>query len=325
MYIYSRNAWVMDYTKLKSDFKDILELTLTLNTEKTCLEYLEYWRWKGNIVCPNCKHDKAYKFSDGVRYKCAKCRKQFTAKVGTIFQSSKISLPKWFVAMFLLNGAKKGISSYQLARDLGVTQDTAWFMMHRIRAAYKQKLVDEEFSDGEVMALDESLVGGKNKNRHKDKKVKNSQGRSFKDKTPVFGMVTCTSGKVAAFVVGDTQSSSLLPIIYKYIKKGTEIVTDEWAAYSRLGYDYKHKIVDHGRKQYCTDDGYTTNRIEGFWTGLKRSIIGIYHKAPKKHLQSYVDNIVFHYNNRKETTYGRFMKTLEGLENRLSYKMLISR
>src|SRR5208337_852399 len=165
-------------------FNTLIDFINNFNDEKSCQTYLENIRFKDGEFCPYCNHTKVYKFSDGKTYKCAKCRKKFSIKTGTIFESSPIPLNKWFLAIYLLSTDKKGISSIQLASQLGVTQKTAWFMYHRIRNTYDQK---KNMLKG-IVEIDETYVGGKNKNKHLSEKIKGTQGRSTKTKTRVFGM-----------------------------------------------------------------------------------------------------------------------------------------
>jgi transposase-like protein len=298
------------------NFDSLFELTQYFKDEQTCLSYLEQWRWKDGIHCPHCGMDKIYRFSDGKRFRCGSCREQFTAKIGTIFEGSKIPMVKWYIAIYMVLSHKKGLSSHQLARDIKITQKTAWFMLHRIRFALGQD--DMQFT--EDVAIDESFVGGKNKNRHKDKKIPQSQGRSFKDKTPVLGMVS--GGIVKTVVIPSTGKEYVQPIVRRNVVPGTTIITDEWWAYRGLSDQYNHFIVDHARGQYMTDSGYTTNTIEGFWTWLKRSIIGIYHSVSRKHLQQYCNEVTFRYNTLAYGGGERVKQFFEKINCRLSYKML---
>jgi len=235
-----------------------------------------------------------------------------------MYDNTKISLKKWFVAIHYATENKKGISSCQLARSIKVTQKTAWFMLQRIRNCFQLKVEDQQLEG--VVELDETFVGGKNKNRHWDKKVPQSQGRSFKDKTPVFGMLQ-RNGLVIAKVVPDTKVRSLQPLILKHIKAGSTVYTDDWY-YGNLHKWYTHYFVDHRKKVYAMGD-ISTNTIEGFWSILKRGIIGVYHKTTKKHLQLYVDEFCFRYNNRKISMNARFDLLLQSSNRRLKYKDLI--
>lgn len=330
--------------KLIENFNSILEVTDYFSDEKICNEYLIQQRWNGHITCPHCSHEKVYKFSDNKRFKCAKCREQFTAKTDTIFEDTKIALRKWYIAIYLVINHKKGISSHQLARDIKVTQKTAWFMLHRIRFGLGFNADNTEMEG--TIQLDESFVGGKNKNRHADKKVKNSQGRSFKDKTPVMGMlqepiiayvdrphkviegktvterVVIQKAKVRCRVVPDTSTESLQPIIRKHIKENSILVSDEWMAYNGLGDKYDHRIIDHRAKEYVNANGDTTNAMEGFWTWLKRSYIGIYHNMSRKHLQNYVNEVEFRYNNIDMANGERLTHIISNPLGRLKYSKL---
>lgn len=318
------------------DFESLLELISYFNSEEKCLEYLIRQRWgTGPVYCPHCGAEKTYKFSDGKRYKCSECRQQFTAKIGTIFEDSKIPLLKWYVAIYLSTCHKKGISSHQLAKDIKVTQKTAWFMLQRIRFGSGNS--DEDFHEEDTILLDESFVGGKNKNRHKDKKVENSQGRSFKDKTPVLGIMrqnvtalqdgrkeVMKHSMVKCFVVPSTGRENIQPIVRRHAPAGAIIVSDEWSAYTGLNDIYDHRVVDHGRKQYVNAEGDTTNALEGFWTWLKRSYIGIHHYISRKHLQFYANEVAFRFNTRMKSSAQRIGFLLAGTHQKLSYKTLIA-
>jgi transposase-like protein len=280
-----------------------------------CKKHLAMTRWGDTVICPYCNHKKCY--TTKTRYKCAKCRRLFTVTVGTIFHNSKISLDKWYIATYFVTSHKKGISSHQLARDLDISQSAAWYMLHRIRHTLHENGLQDKLED--VVECDETYVGGKNRNRHWNKKVPHSQGRSFKDKTPVFGMLE-RGGKVRAQVVPDTKKKTLMPIIKKNIKKGSRVMTDEYRVYSDLHLDYKHKIVNHNRGQYVIGNAHT-NTIEGFWSLLKRGILGIYHNVSRKHLDMYVSEFTFRYNNRNKSVESKMSKVLKS-NKQLSYKKL---
>ncbi len=285
---------------------------------KLCIDYLEKVRWKDGVVSPFDPTSKVYKCKSN-RYKCKNSNKYFNVRTGTIFECSNIKLRTWFLAAYYLISDKKGVSSYQLARDINVTQATAWFMMHRIRKCFKQnkdvKLTNE-------VEIDETFVGGKNKNRHRDKKVKNSQGRSYKDKTPVIGMIE-RKGLLIAKVIKNTQGKTLMRQLLKYVDKDALVITDEWKGYKNVYMYYEHKFVNHGAKQYA-DGSITTNTIEGFWGIFKRGIIGVYNRASRKHLQRYVDEFVFRYNYRKLPLHETFGNMMKQTTERLRYKDLVA-
>ena len=250
-------------------------------------------------------------------YRCKNTGKNFNVRIGTIFEGSKVSLQKWFVAIYLITTEPKGISSICLANHLHVTQKTAWYMSQRIREAFNIAL--EEKLDGEV-ELDETFVGDKNKNRHKNKRVKNSQGRSFKDKVPVMGMLQ-RGGKLVCEVVRNTSYKSLTVPILRNVKRIATLYSDEWQGYKTVHKLYKHYIVDHGHGQYVNGNAYTNN-IEGFWSILKRGLIGIYNHTSKKHLQRYVNEFCFRYNYRELDGKDRFNCLLCNSKHRITYNEL---
>lgn len=301
-------------------FKSILDLLNAFPTEQSCVDFFEKIIWKGDVVSPFDRTSVVYKCPNN-RYKCKNTNKYFNVRTGTIFEGTKIPLRQWFLAIYIFTSHKKGISSHQLAKDLDVTQKTAWFMLQRIRYAMEHSSFLKKM-EGEVQ-VDETFVGGKNKNRHHDKKVKNNQGRSFKDKTPIMGLIS--DGRVRCTVVTDTKAGSIQPIVLNQVEHGSTVYSDEWGGYTGLNRYYNHEIVDHGRGQYVSDTGATTNAVEGFWSHLKRGIIGIYHQVSRKHLQGYANEFVFRYNFRQEPTDAKFNLFLQSVGGkRLTYQTLIS-
>lgn len=206
------------------------------------------------------------------------------------------------MAMYLVSSHKKGISSHQLARDIEVTQKTAWYILHKIRSLYGKNDSIELSDDVEC---DEAYIGGQEKYKHESKKTVGTQGRSLKTKAPVFGMVQ-RSGNVVAVKTEDTKGKTLMSIIRQFVKPNSRIYTDEYIGYNTLTEsEYTHAVVNNGAKQYVDSDNYT-NTIEGFWAQLKRMIFGIYHSVSSKYLQRYVDEAVFRYNTRKQSESDRF-------------------
>ncbi len=299
------------------DFKSILDLVKAFPDEKTCMEYLAEMRWNGVVVSPFDETSKVYITARG--FKCKNTGKYFNAKVGTIFEDTKIPLIKWFMALYIFSSHKKGVSSHQLAKDIDVTQKTAWFMLHRLRFAFNTDIFKREF-DG-VVEADETYMGGEDFNKHANKKTGKS-GRNNDVKTPVFGMKDRKTGHVKAVVVPNTKAETLLPIIRKSVELGSIVITDEYPAYNKLGLDYSHGKVIHSAKQYVNGH-FHTNGIENFWSHLKRGVDGIYHWVSKEHLQAYVDEFSLRYNTRKFTTAGRFDLILSNVAGRLTYKELI--
>ena len=303
---------------INKDFKSILDLVKAFPDEQTCIDHLEKLRWNGNVVSPFDSSSKVYNCK-GNRYKCKNTGKYFNVKTNTIFDNTKMPLQKWFLAIWLATSHKKGISSLQLSRDLDITQKSAWFMLQRIRNCFGD--YPHSKLDNEVEA-DETYVGGKNKNRHADKKYKGAQGRSAKDKTPVVGMVQ-RNGLLTASTVDNVKSDTLTKEIIKHVKDSAKLYTDEWLGYKGVSRIYDHSIVKHNTGEYVNGSVHT-NTIEGFWSLLKRMIYGIYHFTSRKHLQKYVDEMVFRYNTRVFDESLRFDVFLRMTENRITYKELIN-
>lgn len=286
------------------DFKNLKDLFTKFANDEVCREYLEMQRWNGQITCPYCNHSgKIYRIENKKRFKCgnSECHKKFSVTVGTIFESSKIDLRTWFGALYLCTAHKKGISSLQLHRDLGVTQKTAWFMLQRIREMLRN---DAPEMLRNTVELDETWVGGKERNKHKDKRTPGTQGRNTKTKSVVVGIVE-RGGDVIAKHVEQLENGLVDYIIEKNVVAGSSVMTDDARTYSTIKKNYVHQSVNHSAKQYV--DGIChTNTIEGFWSLLKRGIVGIYHSVSYKHLDRYCDEFSFRYNSRKVTDAQRF-------------------
>ncbi|TPD71125.1 IS1595 family transposase [Flavobacterium microcysteis] len=286
-----------------TNFKSMLELIQAFPTEESCIKYLEQILWDGEPVSPFDPESKIYRCKEG-RYKCKNTGKYFTVRTGTMYDGTKIGLQKWFLAIWLVTCHKKGISSLQLGRDLNISQKGAWFLLQRIRVCLS---VENDSELEGVVEIDETFVGGKNKNRHKDKKVPMSQGRSYKDKVPVLGMLE-RGGNLTCVVVCDTKRETIQPLVRKFVKPDSKVVTDEWHAYNGLNDIFEHHIVNHGKKEYVNlqDNSIHSNSIEGFWGIFKRGMIGIYNHTSKKHLPLYVNEFVFRYNMRKHPESDKF-------------------
>lgn len=240
-------------------FNSLYDFFTAFPDEASCIAFLENKLWPDGVVSPYDPTSKVYRRGDGM-YRCKNTGKNFNVRIGTIFEGTKLPLRKWFIGLYLHHNHKKAISATQLAKDIGVTLKTAWFMLHKFRKT--SHVVHFQKLDGEV-ELDETFVGGKNHNRHADKKVPKCQGRSFKDKVPVMGMLQ-RGGAVICKVVNDTSVKSLTPPILKSVARTATLFTDEWCGYDLVRKLYKAEIVDHSRKQYVNGNAYT-NSIEGFW------------------------------------------------------------
>jgi transposase-like protein len=305
-------------------FKNLTQLLDFFKDEETCRLYLEQQRWGGTIACPFCGVIDPYRTNRGFKCRDKQCHKKFSVTVGTVYENSKIPLRTWFAAIYLATSSKKGISSLQAARQLGVTQKTAWFLNHRIREMLRSKA--PHMLKNEVQ-VDETYVGGKETNRHKSKREKGKRvGRSEDKKTPVFGLLE-KDGKVVTHVLPWVTKDNVKKIIEGTIEKNSIMVTDAYKMYTWItkGGDYTHKVVNHYHGEYVNKDGFHTNSIEGFFSILKRGLYGIYHQVSPWHLQRYCDEFSYRYNTRKTTDDERFELSVKNSEGRLKYNQLIGK
>lgn len=308
---------------------NLIQFYNSFATEELCQKFLFEQRWSNGVVCPKCGEIgvKTYKLKSG-RLKCASCRNTFTVRMGSIFEESPVPLQKWFLAIYLCTSLKKGISSLQLSKYIGVTQKTAWFMLQRIRHVFESGSFEK--LSGEV-EMDEAYVGGKDSNKHATKRTKyltgkGSQGFGSKNsKTPVVGMVE-RGGDLHAVVTSDTGSATLMGLVRKHIDIDATIYTDEHMPYRTLPkIGYKHESVNHGTKEFVNGMA-STNTAESFWSHLKRGIDGIYHHVSPKHLQKYCDEYSYRWNTRKMTDGERFEAWFGNVSGkRLMYKDLIEK
>lgn len=287
---------------------NIIEIYEKFPVQLDCITFLEKIKWNNVPKCPYCNSTNATprKGKTGYninRYHCNSCNTDFTVLIGTIFQNTKLPLQKWFLAICLILNAKKGISSRQLARDIHVTKDTAWYIQMRIREAMKQNV---ELLNG-IVEMDETYVGGKPRKSKKDDDDHNKRGRGT-SKTPVVGMVE-RNGEVRAKVHNDKSLSfkELRKIVKEHIDiDKTKLITDEYRGYTPFSRIIDHETINH-QYEYVRQHVHT-NTIEGFWSLLKRGIIGQYHKVSIKYLNRYVDEFCYKYNNRNNKhDFGSFL------------------
>jgi transposase-like protein len=251
--------------------------------------YLESRLWENGITCPSCKKLDNITTRKGGFYRCNPCQLDFTIRTGTIFERSHVPLHKWLYAMYLLVTARKGISSLQLAKEIGVTQKSAWFVLHRLREACGGKL---DKLRG-MVEIDECFIGGKERNKHAHKKLK--AGRGTVGKTVVVGMRE-RGGKTVAMPLADTTAETLQNAIHANVEVGSTLFTDEASGYVGLdGLFFRHQSVNHMAGEFAAGQ-VTTNGIESVWALLKRGVYGVYHQISKKHLAKYINEFTFRLN-----------------------------
>lgn len=303
--------------------KTLQEAIVYFSNPDNCVAYAVSKRWKDGVVCPTCGSTEAKYMPTRRTWQCKTRhpKSQFSVKVGSIYEDSAIGLDKWLTATWMIVSCKNGVSSYEIARSIGVTQKTAWFMLHRIRLAMTEE-GDEQIGGHGPVEIDETFVGGKVKNMHKSKLNKAMSYQGVGNKTIVLGMLE-RGGKVRARSIPSRHKQNMQPTILANVAAGAHIVTDEWTTYPFIAQNtYHHEVINHVT-------GYVrghihTNGIENFWSLLKRGLSGTYISVRPVHLDKYVTEQVFRYNNRKEIgDGGRFNMCVEqSFGKRLTYKML---
>jgi len=299
--------------------KTLIEVIRIFADEQVAFEAMRDRRWpNGKVVCPLCGCEKVKFMAKVRRWNCNGCRKQFSAKTGTIFEESPIPFSKWIPAMWLIANCKNGISSYELHRALGVTQKTAWFMLHRIRLAMQDDSV--EMLGGHVEA-DETYIGGKARNMHKaDRERRIGDGTGFKGKTAVMGILE-RGGPVQAFVIQSATKKTVEPILEGTVMPKSTVYTDALLSYKDIDTWFKHQVIDHGIAY--VEGQIHTNGLENFWSLLKRGIRGTYVSVEPFHLFRYLDEQVYRYNARKMDDSFRFQEVAsQAIGKRLTYRQL---
>jgi transposase-like protein len=283
-----------------------------------CNRYMRKIKWpSGEPCCPKCGSVNVGEITTRSVLKCRDCKKQFSYKVGTIFEDSPLGLDKWFVAVWCIANAKNGISSCELARALDVTQKTAWFMLHRVREAMTTGTFRKLCG---TIESDETFVGGEARNMHQSKREKKIRGRGSVGKRIVHGLLE-RGGEVRATVVPTTEASELQPIVREHVAKGSNVYTDEAQAYVGLDQHFTHEAINHA-EEYVRGLIHT-NGIENFWALFKRMLKGTYVSVAPFHLQRYVDEEAFRFNARKTDDMGRFSAVMAHVPGRrITYRQL---
>jgi transposase-like protein len=277
------------------------------NTKSKCITYLERQRWGNVPICPYCNSAISSKKTKEFRHTCLKCGRSYSVLVGTIFESTKLPITKWFVAICLILNAKKGISSLQLARDIKVNKNTAWYLQKRIRHAMQD---NDSMLQG-IVEIDETYVGGSLTNKHYITKVKSGKYHKtgMEHKVPVIGMME-KGGKVKLKVLNKAWGEEMKPLVKRHIDKKSTIVTDGFGGYYGLDKHFdKHVILNHSEYQRRKEN-YSLSTLEGYWTILKRAITGQYHKISREHLQDYLNELTFKHNNKGENIFNLLVNNL---------------
>lgn len=300
-------------------FNSLFEMMEAFPDEQSAIDHLRSIRWGAdneNAHCPHCGSTKVYHFSDNRNHKCGDCKKRFSIKVGTIFEDSKIPLRKWFMAIWLITSHKKGVASTTLARDIKVTQKTAWFMLHRLRHAARTKSFNKPLEG--TVEIDETFMGGKDRNKHADKR-KGVRGPS--GKAVVWGALE-RNGEFRAFHL--TTLKDVKAAVEAHVTEGSIVMTDEYPGYQGLSKSYYHQTVNHSGGEYVRAFYFHINSIEGAWSHIKRQIYGIHHWISDKHLGRYLSEMTWRYNRRDMEEGDRLNALLGRVDGRLRYKELIA-
>ncbi len=304
----------------KSTLQDAIQY---FSDEQVCIDTVAKMRWPDGPVCPACGHKEHYYLKTQRRWKCKECYKQFTVKLGTIFEDSPISLQKWLPALWMLANCRNGISSYEISRDLGVSQKAGWFMLQRLRLAMQSGSIQKLGGPGSEVESDETFVGGRAKNMHANRRAMFKAAResatmtphaNYVNKTTVWGVLDRQQRKVRATVVPKVNREALQAAVLNHVEHGSKIYTDEAAIYRSLPQEYTHEFVNHVERY--VDGQVHTNGLENFWSLTKRTLSGTYVAVEPFHLHRYLDEAMFRYNNRKDangrklTDYERFQLAL---------------
>jgi transposase-like protein len=290
--------------------KTLLEAVRYFRDLDRCTEFMAMIRWPEGVTCPHCSATRN-SFNAKRRYwQCKDCRKQFTIKTGSVMEDSPISLDKWLPAIWMIVNAKNGVSSYEIHRALGITQKSAWFLLHRIRLAMQAKSFEKLSGHVEV---DETFIGGKARFMHKHDRQRKIKGTGGHGKVAVMGLLE-RHGEVRVHVVGDRRRKSLDGSVREHVEAGSYVYSDALKSYNELKDKYIHQVIDHAEKY--VDGNVHTNSIENFWSLLKRALKGTYVSVEPFHLFRYLDEQAFRFNKRTGNDLYRFLEVAKALTGR---------
>jgi transposase-like protein len=290
--------------------KTLQEAIVFFSDADRCQEYAVSLRWPEGVVCPRCGHKEHSYISTRRLWFCKGCKKQFTVKVSTLFEDSPIGMDKWMMAVWMIVNCKNGISSYEIARDLGITQKTAWFLDHRVRRALQEGSFEKLTGEVEV---DETFIGGKARNMHIEKRKRRITSTGGHDKVPVMGILE-RGGKVRTKVVPNRKKKALHAEVREHVEAGAALYSDALLSYEGLAGEFAHQVIDHAVAY--VDGRVHTNGLENFWSLLKRSIAGTYVSVEPFHLHRYLDEQAYRFNNRKLTDSERFDQAMQNINGK---------
>ena len=305
-------------------FKNLKELVTSMPDEESCRKYFAQYRWEGGKpVCPYCNCDRCYVCDNGKRYKCGGkgCNRKFSVTVNTIFHASNVPLSKWFMAIYLITAHKKGISSYQLAKDIGISQKSAWFVLHRARELMKRTSTTKLTG---IIEADETYMARKYRSDYKgtvsEQEIEYNLKNKYKSKGAVVALAQ-RGGEIIVKAFDENNAKIIRENIKTNVEAGSELYTDESKLYKAGLEEYTRKSILHSKRQWCVE-GVHVNNVENFWSVMKRGVHGIYHQISFKHLQRYCSEYSYRYNTRQIKDHERFIISLSKSICRLDYKTL---